>query len=196
MIYFTSDHHHGHGNIVRLCDRPYHNEDKNVAAEAMTEDIIAHHNSVVRPEDIVYHLGDFSLNKKFVQPVLSRMNGVHHLVCGNHDTCHPCNKNATDFQTYIDFGFASVQTALQLRLGSTLVQLSHFPYFEEGSGQDVRYPEHRLPDEGLPLLCGHVHEKWSNRRSSKGTLMINVGVDVRHMTPIDETHILDIIGNV
>ena len=43
----------------------------------------------------------------------------------------------------------------------------------------------RVPiDNGIPLLCGHVHNGFKTRRSSIGTPMVNVGVDVWDYQPI------------
>jgi len=55
-IHFTSDHHFGHDNIRRYCDRPF------ATIEKMDEALIVEWNKVVRPDDVVYHLGDFTLN--------------------------------------------------------------------------------------------------------------------------------------
>ncbi len=53
-IWFTSDTHFGHANIIRFCDRPF----KDI--QEMNERLIANWNAVVRPGDSVYHMGDFS----------------------------------------------------------------------------------------------------------------------------------------
>lgn len=53
----------------------------------MHEALINNWNSVVGPNDIVYHLGDFfiSTNTEDIDIVLSRLNGTIRLVKGNHD---------------------------------------------------------------------------------------------------------------
>ena len=51
MIWFTSDEHYGHQNIIQFCKRPFLN------LEHMTERLISHHNEVVKPGDEVFHLG-------------------------------------------------------------------------------------------------------------------------------------------
>jgi len=55
MIWLTADHHFGHANIIKYCDRPYE------TVEEMDRDLIDRWNSVVQDADIVFHLGDFTL---------------------------------------------------------------------------------------------------------------------------------------
>ena len=54
-VFFTSDTHFYHGNIIRFCNRPF----KDV--EMMNETIIANWNNTIGQDDIVFHLGDFCL---------------------------------------------------------------------------------------------------------------------------------------
>lgn len=42
-------------------------------------------NDHIRPKDRVYHLGDFAINRRFVDSVASRLNGRKILIRGNHD---------------------------------------------------------------------------------------------------------------
>ena len=79
-VFFTSDTHFNHTNIIRFCNRPF----KDVSH--MNETIISNWNRVVSPEDIVFHLGDFCLggSAEWVN-VLNRLNGKIYLISGNHD---------------------------------------------------------------------------------------------------------------
>ena len=52
-IFLTSDTHFNNDNIIKYCNRPFFNH------KDMNEALIANWNSVVKPEDTVYHLGDF-----------------------------------------------------------------------------------------------------------------------------------------
>jgi calcineurin-like phosphoesterase family protein len=54
-VFFTSDQHFGHENIIRYCDRPF------ASVETMDREMIHRWNEVVGPKDIVFHLGDFTL---------------------------------------------------------------------------------------------------------------------------------------
>ena len=51
-IFFTSDEHYGHANILQFCNRPFK------SVEEMTEGLIANHNAVVGVNDVTYHCGD------------------------------------------------------------------------------------------------------------------------------------------
>ena len=79
-IWFTSDTHFYHQNIIKYCNRPW------ATAEEMTEGMIARWNSVVGENDKVFHLGDFSFgNRAKVEAAFKRLNGKIDLVMGNHD---------------------------------------------------------------------------------------------------------------
>ena len=79
-VFFTSDTHFNHTNIIRFCNRPF----KDVSH--MNETIIANWNRMVGPEDIVFHLGDFCLggSAEWIN-ILNRLNGKIYLISGNHD---------------------------------------------------------------------------------------------------------------
>lgn len=56
-IFVTADHHFGHENIIKFCDRPFS------SAQHMDEWLIGKWNSVVSEDDMVLHLGDFTLTE-------------------------------------------------------------------------------------------------------------------------------------
>ena len=57
MIYFTSDLHFGHKNIIQYENRPFNN------IEEMDNKIIKMWNNTLNEEDTIYILGDFSWYK-------------------------------------------------------------------------------------------------------------------------------------
>jgi calcineurin-like phosphoesterase family protein len=80
QIWFTSDSHYFHGNIIRFSNRPFKD------ADHMTEELVKSWNEVVDVNDDVYHLGDVSLgNVNKTENVLFRLNGNIHLIKGNHE---------------------------------------------------------------------------------------------------------------
>lgn len=80
-VFFISDTHFGHKNILE-----YEKEARPFASlEEMHEVMIERWNNVVKPKDVVYHLGDFCFGRKSLD-VAERLNGKKKLVMGNHDT--------------------------------------------------------------------------------------------------------------
>jgi len=87
-IFFASDHHFHHANILT-----FKRDDGTALREFdsvdhMNEHIVNAHNSVVRPGDKTYFLGDVCMDRKGRGlEILARMNGEKILIKGNHDQC-------------------------------------------------------------------------------------------------------------
>ena len=79
-IWFTSDTHWNHANIIKYCKRPFAN------VEEMDDALISNWNAVVDKGDHVYHLGDFCWGKRdgWIK-YLKLLNGNIHIIKGNHD---------------------------------------------------------------------------------------------------------------
>ena len=83
-IFVISDTHFGHAGILTfLQDNGSHLRSFG-SAEEMDQFMVDRWNSVVRPQDHVYHLGDVAMKKDSIETV-SRCNGHKRLVRGNHD---------------------------------------------------------------------------------------------------------------
>lgn len=195
--WYTSDLHFWHARILEYCPRrPW----KGVIE--MNEGLIRNWNSVVSADDTIYCLGDFSMAFRPVETYTPRLNGIKVLILGNHDHAHPSHKKSktTEKQAewakkYIEHGWqeVSIQGYRTLADG-TDARMNHLPYLEEAALEDKRYTKHRPPDDGATLLCGHVHQNWLTRRTDKGTLMVNVGVDMNpDFRPWSEAEIIEII---
>jgi calcineurin-like phosphoesterase family protein len=82
--FLVSDTHFGHAGVCHFLRndgtklRPWDNP------EEMDEAMIERWNSVVKPNDKVYHLGDVVINRKALK-TLYRLNGDKVLIKGNHD---------------------------------------------------------------------------------------------------------------
>lgn len=191
MIFFTSDLHIWHTNVIRYCSRPFS------SIEEMNEMLVKNWNDTVGPEDSVYCLGDFAIAFRPVETFSSRLNGKKYLVPGNHDFCHSYHKKSRNVEArknwikkYEDLGWIVLpeQTSLDIP-GVANVQLCHHPYhFVAGDHHDDKYEKWRPKDDGRWLLCGHVHEKW--RVVGR---MINVGVDQWGFKPVSVSEIEKII---
>jgi calcineurin-like phosphoesterase family protein len=76
-IFFTADTHFGHKRILDYCMRPM------TSVDEMDAEIIQKWNSVVRPQDTVFHLGDFARRNSVLY--LKKLNGKIFIVPGSHD---------------------------------------------------------------------------------------------------------------
>ena len=83
MIWFTSDTHFGHTNIIRHCGRPFKNHEEHDA------ELIKRWNDQVGERDTVWHLGDFGSFKRHeewvIPDTLGQLNGRIKIIFGNHD---------------------------------------------------------------------------------------------------------------
>lgn len=219
MIYFTSDPHFGHNNIVDFCNRPFYDEFeetdvgggimkrrlKTPRVEAMDAGLIDRWNSVVNPDDTVYVLGDWAMGR--AENGISkarRLHGNKFLIPGNHDKCWFGGKK--DHKGWVSFFESAGFTILANSVddGNGIVDLSHlFPEVSEGviachfpyndpSDPRVgdRFAAYKPEDTGKWLIHGHVHDKWKIKAAERE---INVGVDVWDLTPVSIDTLRDIM---
>lgn len=199
--WLTSDTHFWHANVIKYCNRPF------ADANEMNEKLILNWNEVVQPGDRVIHLGDFSLAARAVETVVPRLNGNIELIMGNHDFPHPAHQKGRKPENrekwrniYLGYGFKSVELEGRLEVpGVANFRLFHLPYSDPHDTHQDGRPRHfkeRLPDDGIPLLCGHVHDKWLFRRTEKGTPQLNIGVDAPgapwHMRPATLEEVMEV----
>lgn len=81
-IWITSDTHFFHDKDFIWKVRGFN------SIEEMNEKIIQNWNSVIKDDDIVYHLGDVYLNAEYasIYKILKELKGQKYLAYGNHDT--------------------------------------------------------------------------------------------------------------
>ena len=154
-LWFTSDTHFGQERSRIISKRPYN------SVEEMTEDLIAKWNETVKPEDTVYHCGDFGLYKyrKF-------LNGKIVLICGNYED------DISDEELY-KYGFDEVHRGTySIKYNDTIITMQHEPY-------KIRDKRH-LNKSGVINLFGHLHKLCLAKEYG-----VNVGVDLHNFKPID-----------
>ena len=164
--FLIADTHFGHKNIIKYCNRPFN------TVKHMDDILRSGWNAVVQPEDTVYHLGDFTMdkNQEVVAALLSKLNGHKHLIIGNHDYLK--------IWGYVEAGFESVHTSLKIKIGEHEVYLAHDPAVKVA-----------LPKEAT-LLHGHIHGLWLQNVDNH---LINVGVDVWSFAPASEEELIPLI---
>jgi calcineurin-like phosphoesterase family protein len=162
-IFFTSDNHFNHQNIIWYSRRPFK------TVEEMNQTMIDRWNKVVTPEDTVYHLGDFGFGShNRLRPLREQLNGRMILIKGNHD--HRVHRWLMATDEYYE----------SLTIGKR-VWLTHIPpIFIPGKKQ----PPTEAPVDATLCLCGHAHERWPTRVNDDGLTILNVGVDVCKFRPV------------
>lgn len=184
MIWFTSDLHFGHTNILGYCDRPFD------TVEEMDVAFIDRWNWVVEPDDEVWVLGDWSLGGNFQRSLgyVAGLNGRKILLPGNHDKNWKGRPKRVDDSVYLNAGFSRVVHGdlgvVEFQVAGHDVLLSHFPYGPAGR-YDHRYSAWHPTNEGKFLLHGHVH----STEKMFGPNEIHVGVDAWNYFPASEEEI-------
>jgi len=177
--YFISDTHFGHTNVIKFCDRPFQN------LKEMEDKLIENINLIVKPEDVIYWLGDVVFgNTKEWRRILARVNCKNHiLIKGNHDSYKSIPKDL----------FLGIFTEAKVYIHGKLFLLSHYPYrwpWWRFDKYRLRHRKLRPKPTGLWLLHGHTHETGQGFFPKK---MIHVGVDGNGYKPVSETEIIQIV---
>ncbi len=80
-IFVISDTHFGHTNVLKF-EPKYRPFD---SIKTHDRELVLRWNSVVKPEDTVWHLGDVYFGGRHNHWILAHLNGIKKLVMGNHD---------------------------------------------------------------------------------------------------------------
>jgi calcineurin-like phosphoesterase family protein len=158
-LFFTADEHHGHGNIIKFCKRPFAHIDESI------DNIIANHNAKVPKGARTYHLGDMfwrTLPLKKALDIINALNGQHYFVWGNHD-------ELMEEQPLLRENFVWCKDIGYLEYMKQKIVLCHYAmYTFRGS--------HR----GAWQLYGHTHAALNDY----GVLSLDVGVDAWDYAPV------------
>lgn len=190
-IWFTSDPHAYHKNICRgttawdITDQQGEQRVRDFdTPEEMTEAIVKSWNSVVKPDDELWCLGDWSFaghpNIKRFRDQLNCKN--IHLIFGNHDQhIEPINSPYrgcfSSCQYYKEISF-KIDSQISGKYGKTLIILSHYP-------MTVFNKMHH----GAIMLHGHCHGTLPDT----GGKIMDVGVDTNNLYPYHIDEIIDIM---
>ena len=167
QVWFTSDTHFGHENIIRFCGRPFRN------AEEMNAELIRRWRETVPDNGIVFHLGDFAHGgSRLWNDILFALTGRKYLILGNHDI-----KNLR--QGFMN-RFELVTQQMTIRVGKQHIVLNHNPFLcYGGSYRDVWQ------------LFGHVHSGPLSHTGLDHSRLImlfplqyDVGVDNNDFRPV------------
>lgn len=187
-IYFWSDLHIGHANVLIFDKRPFKDLDD------MHEVLVNNYNSTVPKDGVCYFLGDVGLGKSdLVKNVISQMHGTKVLILGNHDK---------GVEAMYKIGFDVVLYGATMQIAGERVTLSHCPllgiYREECDGMKGSQPnenwhgESRLKqrifttkDEGQIHLHGHIHSPNGGKSKKILGRQFDVGVVANNYRPVN-----------
>ena len=176
-LFFTSDPHFGHENILKYCHRPFS------SIEEHDEELILLWNETVPEDGIVFILGDIGFcSETYLKTILNRLNGKIYWIIGNHDwrRITPGIMNR----------FECITQQMVITVDNKLVYLNHFPF--------LCYPDSdRHP---VYQFFGHVHSGPLSTSSDISRLVhlnkrqYDVGVDNNEYKPISFQDIMKKIG--
>jgi calcineurin-like phosphoesterase family protein len=152
-VFFTADTHFSHARIIEMCRRPFS------CVEEMDETMVRRWNERVRPDDTVYHLGDFTLKGPDVaEKFASRLMGEIRLIWGNHDrvSCITLDR------------WWGADPYLEIKLDGLDITLCHY-------AMRVWRKSHH----GALMLYGHSHGNLPGNNQS-----LDVGVDAWDFRPV------------
>lgn len=176
-LFFTSDTHWGHANIIKYCSRPFK------SVEEMDDTLIKNWNHVVKPGDTVYHLGDFAFYKdqKHTRNVIRALNGNIVLIRGNHDKyLEPETLRAfNSVHPYYELNVSDKDNSR----GKQRIILLHF-------AMRVWDKSHH----GSWHLYGHSHGTLRDENYDKNSLSFDVGTDCHGFAPISYDRVKQIMA--
>jgi calcineurin-like phosphoesterase family protein len=179
--FVISDTHFSHANILTfIADNGEKVRPGFGSFEEMDEHIVNKWNSVVKPQDKVYHLGDVVMKKRYID-IIARLNGRKRLIMGNHDIF--------GFKFYADY-FDEVY-AMRI-LPKEGVMMTHIPLHLN------------CVKRGFINVHGHIHERiiGSDTRMVLGHISqqhpyyYNVCCEHHGYTPVSMDVISDKIKNL
>lgn len=181
-IFFSSDQHFGHSNVIRFCNRPYEN------TKEMGQALIDNWNSKATNNDIIFVLGDMFWfhGRHDIKKVASKLNGKEiYIVPGNH-----CKREAYELcderiKLLDDVSAIYLRETDKPQIIAEIV-ISHIPL--------MTWP-HR--ERGAYNFFGHIHSGPVTAAEVDQDLPLwqglqyDVGVDNNDYTPIEFNEILE-----
>jgi calcineurin-like phosphoesterase family protein len=178
-IFFTSDPHWGHANVIKYANRPFHNVDE------MNTTLIKNLNQTVGVADELYILGDFIFGTvdKAVG-ILSQIKCQNkHFIFGNHDETMRDHRIKSFFKTMSEYKEIYVPDATASK-GKQMICLMHYPMIEWNKG-------HR----GSWMLHGHTHGNLKYPGDLKNNRITDVGVDCWNYKPVSYEELKELFKN-
>lgn len=164
-VWFISDLHFGHESILKFTDRDILLSNN---INEHDDKLITLWNITIGKKDHVYILGDLSFkNAEDTRSLLSKLNGIKHLIIGNHD------KSSTNEIT--KSYFCESKQILDVRFKKT-----NFPFLYEDFRLNLsHYPilSWNGKSHGVAHIHGHCHGRMDDFNTKSDELRVDVGFD-------------------
>lgn len=181
QIFFTSDLHFFHKNVINFCNRPFND------VKEMNITLIKNWNDTVKDNDIIFNLGDFNWypTRHETKKLVDKLSGIKYFIPGNHDK--------TDMYDLCDFNKINIcQDIVTLYLKTPMklyeICLCHYPL--------ISYPH---SDVGAYQFFGHIHSKKDTIISEFGKILpinkkqMDVGVDRWNYKPVNFNELIKVL---
>jgi calcineurin-like phosphoesterase family protein len=171
-IFFTSDHHFGHTNIIKYSQRPFG------GASEMDQALIENWNAVVQANDLVFHLGDFTFHQN-ASKYFAALNGQIHILKleWHHDRRwleHESHKQLLSKSGHVVQFLPALTVLSCAALGDAKyplpITISHYPMAEWEASHHRAWHLH-----------GHSHGQYLDPNNRK---CLDVGVDAMKYQPV------------
>ena len=170
-IWFTSDLHFNHNRDFVYEPRGFS------SVYEMNEALLDNYNSVIKPDDEVYILGDLMLGDDYAIKYIRQLNGKIHVIRGNHDS-------ARRLEMYKDsHNIIDIQNSDYFNYGGYRFYLSHYPTL-------CSYISGKPLKNNLINICGHTHTK-DKFADFINNFIYHVEVDAHNCFPVNLDTILE-----
>jgi calcineurin-like phosphoesterase family protein len=170
-LFFASDIHFFHKNVIKHDNRPFE------SVEEMNETIIRNWNSVVGEDDIVIYPGDMSFgDAQQTKDIVHRLNGIIYFILGNHDIQKDLVATGR---------FERIERSMMIRIKAphihkepVYIYVNHFPCLNWDKSV-----------HGSLHVFGHCHGAYNNHPHVLKHRMMDVGVNNFNYTPVEYTYV-------
>ena len=139
----------------------------------MNEALVENWNKVVKPGDLVYHLGDIFLNNNETGvECVKRLNGNIFLIFGNHETDNRKNLIFKECSNVAGGWYAYI-----IKHGKISIYMSHYPTITANYNSNEHFSTNVL------AFAGHTHKK-EKFLDENNPFLYNVCLDAHNCYPV------------
>lgn len=180
-IWFASDYHFSHANVIKYDNRPFSD------VQEMNHTLIENWNNLVDKNDTVIYLGDLCFDRSgdTTKSIVDQLNGKIHFVLGNHDKEKDIKK-LNRFESVSDYINLSVLDTDNPRKYQGIM-IMHYPIL---SWDKAHHAEWHLHGHCHGSLMNDPEYSWYYERK-----VLDVGCNMTNYKPLSYSEIKEIMSN-